>query len=62
MPPTQTTQRVPKRSSKPIVQCVEVHRSGNVLAGQTIHLLILSAPISGGADCPRKISFLKPRT
>jgi hypothetical protein len=49
-------------SSKPIVQCVEVHRSGNVLAGQTIHLLILSAPINGGDDCPRKIAFLEPRS
>ncbi len=41
--------------SKPIVQCVEVHRAGNVLSGQSIQLVKLSARINGGADCPAKL-------
>jgi hypothetical protein len=41
--------------SLPIVQCVEVRRAGNVLTGQTVQLLELSAKISGGADCPTKL-------
>ena len=35
----------------PVVQCVEVRRSGNFLAGMTISLLSLSAPIPNEADC-----------
>jgi hypothetical protein len=35
----------------PVVQCLEVRRSGNFLAGVTIKLLSLSAPIPNEADC-----------
>jgi hypothetical protein len=35
----------------PVVQCVEVRRTGNFLAGMTIRLLSLSAPIPNEADC-----------
>jgi hypothetical protein len=35
----------------PVVQCVEVRRSGNFLSGITIALLSLSAPIPNEADC-----------
>jgi hypothetical protein len=35
----------------PVVQCVEVRRSGSVLSGITVALLSLSAPISNEADC-----------
>jgi len=35
----------------PVVQCVEVRRSGNFLRGITIRLLSLSAPIPNEADC-----------
>jgi hypothetical protein len=35
----------------PVVQCVEVRRSGNFVAGMTIALLSLSAPIPNEADC-----------
>lgn len=35
----------------PVVQCVDVRRSGNPLAGITITLLSLSAPIPNEADC-----------
>jgi hypothetical protein len=35
----------------PVVQCVEVRRTGNFFSGITISLLSLSAPISGEADC-----------
>lgn len=35
----------------PVVQCVGVRRSGNVLAGITITLVSLSAPIPNEADC-----------
>jgi hypothetical protein len=35
----------------PVVQCVEVRRTGNFLAGMTISLLSLSAPIPNEADC-----------
>ena len=41
--------------SKPIVQCVEIHRAGNVLTGQSIELLKLSPRINGGANCPAKL-------
>jgi hypothetical protein len=42
-------------NSLPVVQCVEVHRAGNLLTGQTVQLLAISPRISGGADCPAKL-------
>ena len=41
--------------SLPVVQCVEVRRTGNLLSGQRIQLLALSPQINGGANCPRKL-------
>ncbi len=38
----------------PVVQCVRVHREGNVLAGLTIHLVRLSARIRSDSDCPSR--------
>ncbi|HEY2397821.1 MAG TPA: hypothetical protein VGH78_02415 [Solirubrobacteraceae bacterium] len=35
----------------PVVQCIEVKRSGNFVSGITVALLSLSAPISNEADC-----------
>jgi hypothetical protein len=35
----------------PVVQCVDVRRTGNVLTGIKIELLTLSAPISNSGDC-----------
>lgn len=35
----------------PVVQCVQVHRSGNVFAGIDVELLAISAPIPNEADC-----------
>lgn len=35
----------------PVVQCIEVHRSGNFLSGIHIQLISMSAPISGEAEC-----------
>lgn len=35
----------------PVVQCVEVRRTGNALTGVDVTLLSLSAPISNLADC-----------
>jgi hypothetical protein len=35
----------------PVVQCVDVRRSGNFLSGIHVHLLGLSAPISGEGKC-----------
>jgi hypothetical protein len=35
----------------PVVQCIEVRRSGNVLKGVSVALLSLSAPIPNEADC-----------
>jgi hypothetical protein len=35
----------------PIVQCVEVHRTGNFLTGIHIELVGLSAPISNEGEC-----------
>jgi hypothetical protein len=35
----------------PVVQCVEVRRTGNFLKGITVRLLSLSAPIPNEADC-----------
>jgi hypothetical protein len=36
---------------QPVVQCVDVHRTGNALTGVKVALLSLSAPISGEGDC-----------
>jgi hypothetical protein len=35
----------------PVVQCVDVRRTGNALTGIHIHVLALSAPIPNAADC-----------
>jgi len=35
----------------PVVQCLEVQRTGNVLAGINVRLLSLSPPIPNEADC-----------
>jgi hypothetical protein len=35
----------------PVVQCVDVRRTGNALTGIKIELLALSAPIPNSADC-----------
>ena len=35
----------------PVVQCVKVNRSGNILSGLVIRLLAVSAPIPDTADC-----------
>jgi hypothetical protein len=35
----------------PVVQCVEVRRSGNFLSGIAVRLESISAPIPGEADC-----------
>jgi hypothetical protein len=35
----------------PVVQCVKVRRTGNILAGIKVTLLSLSAPIPNEADC-----------
>jgi hypothetical protein len=40
-------------STKPIVQCVRVRRTGNVFSGYTIELLKISAKIPSNADCPK---------
>jgi hypothetical protein len=35
----------------PVVQCIEVKRTGNALTGEHVELLSLSAPINNEADC-----------
>jgi hypothetical protein len=35
----------------PVVQCVQVHRTGNILTGIHIHLLSISRPIPNEGDC-----------
>lgn len=37
----------------PVVQCVDVRRSGNFLSGIHVHLVGLSAPISGEGKCTK---------
>jgi hypothetical protein len=37
----------------PVVQCVDVRRSGSFLAGIHVHLLAISAPISGEGRCTK---------
>jgi hypothetical protein len=39
-------------SSLPIVQCVRVRRSGNVISGLHVHLLELSPRIKSNHNCP----------
>jgi hypothetical protein len=38
----------------PVVQCLRVHRLGNVLTGLSVHLTRLSARIRSDADCPSR--------
>ncbi len=38
----------------PVVQCVEVRRTGSFLAGIHVHLVGLSAPISGEGRCTKE--------
>jgi hypothetical protein len=40
--------------SLPIVQCVRVHRAGNVLSGLHVELLALSRRIATDSDCPAR--------
>ena len=35
----------------PVVQCVTVHRGGSVIAGRTVTLLAISAPIGNESTC-----------
>jgi hypothetical protein len=37
----------------PVVQCVEVRRTGSFLAGIHVHLLAISAPIAGEGRCTK---------
>jgi hypothetical protein len=41
-------------SSLPVVQCVRVHRAGNVISGLNVQMLEISRRISTGADCPNQ--------
>ncbi len=38
----------------PIVQCIRVHRAGNVISGLHVELLALSRRIASDADCPMR--------
>jgi hypothetical protein len=40
--------------STPIVQCVRVRHTGNLLAGFRVQLLEVSRRIAGGSDCPAR--------
>jgi hypothetical protein len=40
--------------TKPVVQCVEVRRSGNFLSGVHVQLLSLSGPIAGEGKCTKE--------
>jgi hypothetical protein len=40
--------------SQPVVQCVEVSRTGNFLTGLHVRLLALGAPISGEGKCTKE--------
>jgi hypothetical protein len=42
------------RSRIPIVQCVRVHRRGNVITGLSVHLTRLSVRIKSDSDCPSR--------
>jgi hypothetical protein len=54
--PTTGTARVAWRagSALPIVQCVRVHRAGNVISGLRIQLLEISARIKTSGTCPAR--------
>ncbi len=41
-------------SPRPVVQCIRVHRAGNVLQGFDVQLLRISTRIPGGNDCPAR--------
>jgi hypothetical protein len=41
-------------SKLPIVQCLRVHRAGDVLSGFTVHLVRVSARIKSDTDCPSR--------
>jgi hypothetical protein len=53
---TTATARVAWRagSSLPIVQCVRVRRSGNVISGLQVHLLEVSTRIKSTSSCPAR--------
>jgi hypothetical protein len=55
--PTHGTARVVWSVGKslPIVQCVRVERSGNVLRGLRVLLLALTPRLAGDADCPARL-------
>lgn len=52
--PTTGTARVAWRAGDalPIVQCVRVHRAGNVITGLRVQLLKISVRIKSSATCP----------
>jgi hypothetical protein len=41
-------------STRPVVQCVQVRRTGNVFSGFAIELLKISPRIKSNADCPKR--------
>ena len=41
-------------SALPVVQCVQVKRTGDVLTGLSVTLLSVSAPIAGTGECPSR--------
>jgi hypothetical protein len=41
-------------SSLPIVQCLKVHRGGNIVSGLTVQLLVISRRIQSDSICPRR--------
>jgi hypothetical protein len=43
--------------AQPVVQCVDVRRTGNFLAGIHVHLIGLSAPISGEGKCTKETTL-----
>jgi hypothetical protein len=43
----------------PVVQCVDVRRTGNFLSGIHVHLVGLSAPISGEGKCTKATQIEK---
>ena len=40
--------------SLPVVQCVDVRRTGNFLTGIHVHVIALSAPIAGNGKCTKR--------
>ncbi len=45
--------------SLPVVQCVDVRRSGNFVSGIHVHLIALSAPIPGEGKCRKETTLEK---